>query len=1599
MNKAIGWRGAWLRLLPALLLAAAGAEALAGPADLEGALAFNISGDRITVEIERIANNTRDTTTGTLYVTVWMTTGTELGRGWRVARHRITGSSNGTLGPGQYFSGIRWTLPYQAPPAGTYYVHFFTSQHPAPNTVLDSYTFTNPVEVPGGPADIEGRVSYRIDGDTITVEIERIANNTASTTTGTLHVTVRMTADRDLHTRGHRVARHRITGSSNGTLGPGQYFGDIRWTLPYQAPPSGTYYVHFYTSQHPEPNTVLDSRTFADTLDVGGGGVGDDHGNSRSAATVVSVPGMASGRIDPADDEDYFRFSLTSDGGFVARSTGDLDTVGTLYDAGGTALATNDDSTDAGFNFRIEETLAAGTYYVAVQSFQGRTVGDYELHLSLEGSGSPDLVVESLSASAGEVAPGERFTLTASVRNRGDAESPAATAAFYSESGERTLLDEHSIPALAPAGAERVELRLAAETAPGTYAYAVCVAAVAGESNTSNNCATPVSVRVQELSVAKATPAAGNALGDFNGDGKADVLMRHGGTGQWHYYPMDGRAVLPGAGAVDLPPDLAIAVAGIGDFNGDGRDDVLMRRANGTWHYYPMNARRILAGRGEVPLESDRAWSVAGIGDFNGDGKDDVLLRHRDSRWHYYPLDGRRVLPGAGPASLTPNASVTVAGIGDMNGDGRDDVLVRRANGTWYYYPMNGRRILAGRGEARLESDLAWSVAGIGDFDGDGKDDVLLRHSDSRWRFYPMDGRRVRSGAGAVGLTPNASVTVAGVGDMNGDGRDDVLVRRANGTWYYYPMNGRRTLAGRGNVERLTSDTAWAVAGAGTAAAAAERLSIAADAGAAVQPFETVSLTLRGGAVGADHDILVDLSGTGGFNAEDTIEVAPVRDAAGRLLLAAPLAETLAEGNTERRFAVRVRERSGDAEDALSNTLTLALGETIVPANLAGHPTIVLEVILETLYESLDDPLLTVEAGAIEPGRSVRTASALGLSTAYSDAQAAALLESLFGVSLVAPSASGERANPAWIEGGGALARRQIERKNALVRCKALTADALCDAFQRLFNCAGDAITGFGSGSVNADSLDQCARSGAEAVVEGFDDYAGKIRSVGNFLRRGAPRLARRLGFGKPPAQQLLDLNATVSQVIGLNKTQRVIAEGAEGLRETWEAMRDATKALTEGNAELVTEAEQEIAANGVDDAERDAYFALVDEADHHQSDAAAFDDLEDVYTGAADVVEALGRPAEGGGGTSAGATCGANYEEFPVDDKTSTCVWNSLVEWNCYAGSRQVSHPDLGDANACLYYSLDFFQPDGTCRENYANVTFLGRETCRWAELGADKAAWYTLEKEEGVKSPQTPPSGAGGAPGESFRDCDTCPPMVSVPAGSFLMGAPESEPWSRDDERPQRTVSIPSFAMGAYEVTFAEWDRCVAEGGCGGYSPDDEGWGRGDRPVIIVSWDDAQLYVAWLSRKTGETYRLPTEAEWEYAARASTTSPFNTGGTISSQQANFDGRSGYPDGYNEGGLFRWQTVPVGSFASNAFGLHDVHGNVWEWVQDCFGSYGNAPSDGRAAEGGGCSDRVLRGGSWFSEPWFLRSANRDGVGSGYRDDGVGFRVVRTLAP
>ncbi len=248
----------------------------------------------------------------------------------------------------------------------------------------------------------------------------------------------------------------------------------------------------------------------------------------------------------------------------------------------------------------------------------------------------------------------------------------------------------------------------------------------------------------------------------------------------------------------------------------------------------------------------------------------------------------------------------------------------------------------------------------------------------------------------------------------------------------------------------------------------------------------------------------------------------------------------------------------------------------------------------------------------------------------------------------------------------------------------------------------------------------------------------------------------------------------------------------------------------------------------------------------------------------------------------------------------------------------------------------------------------------------------------------------------GDTFAEGPDLPTMVVIPAGSFMMGSPSSEPRRDGDEGPQQWIRIrDAFALSQYEVTFRQWDACVSDGGCS-HRPDDEGWGRGNRPVINVSWDDIQEYIAWINDRTDGGYSLPSEAQWEYAARAGTTTPFWTGQRISTEQANFDGDYTY-NGSREG-TYRRRTVPVGSFEANPWGLYDVHGNVWEWTQDCWvGNLAGHASDGRANLDGDCSVRVLRGGSWSNEPKNLRSANRGRNTTTKRLINNGFRLLKTL--
>jgi formylglycine-generating enzyme required for sulfatase activity len=326
------------------------------------------------------------------------------------------------------------------------------------------------------------------------------------------------------------------------------------------------------------------------------------------------------------------------------------------------------------------------------------------------------------------------------------------------------------------------------------------------------------------------------------------------------------------------------------------------------------------------------------------------------------------------------------------------------------------------------------------------------------------------------------------------------------------------------------------------------------------------------------------------------------------------------------------------------------------------------------------------------------------------------------------------------------------------------------------------------------------------------------------------------------------------------------------------------------------------------------------------------------------------------------------------------TDVQEAAQAWNVVKDSRRVDEVEAfirryGDT---FYGDLAKTRLKDLKAQAAIALKMLERETERLAMLEQEQAE--AAKKRAEAKDDVTP--------GRVFRDCSECPEMVVVPAGSYMMGSNDF-----DDEKPVHKVTIAKpFAVGKFTVTFAEWDACVTAGGCK-HTPEDQGWGRSTRPVINISWDDATKgYVPWLNRKTGKTYRLLTEGEWEYAARAGITTAYSWGDDIGQANANCNGCGSQWD--NE------QTAPVGSFQPNAFGLYDMHGNVWQWVQDCYhDKYQSAPTDGSAWVTS-CTDagrRVDRGGSWYNGPRTLRSAHRDGRLAHDLYHFQGFRVARTL--
>jgi formylglycine-generating enzyme required for sulfatase activity len=321
--------------------------------------------------------------------------------------------------------------------------------------------------------------------------------------------------------------------------------------------------------------------------------------------------------------------------------------------------------------------------------------------------------------------------------------------------------------------------------------------------------------------------------------------------------------------------------------------------------------------------------------------------------------------------------------------------------------------------------------------------------------------------------------------------------------------------------------------------------------------------------------------------------------------------------------------------------------------------------------------------------------------------------------------------------------------------------------------------------------------------------------------------------------------------------------------------------------------------------------------------------------------------------------------------------------------GSRAViPPPQTPGATQDSAYDLAFWESIRNSRsaaeyraylDAYPNGRFASLARTREQEYRAGPTAPAAPAAVAAVAAPPAASQPVAGAP---QRDCAGCPELVAIPAGSFQMGSNDLYEF----EKPVHPVTIRGFLLGVREVTFEEWDLCIDQGGCN-YRPDDRGLGRGKRPVTDIHWNDANAYLAWLSARSGKPYRLPTEGEWEYAARAGTTTTYPWGQALVKDRANCLGCNDQKRG---------SAVAAGQFPANAFGLYDMAGNAAEWVADCWSeNYRSAPRDGSAFTVGGCRERVLRGGSFNNDPRYLRSAARFKYEADVRFYTNGFRVAR----
>ena len=541
---------------------------------------------------------------------------------------------------------------------------------------------------------------------------------------------------------------------------------------------------------------------------------------------------------------------------------------------------------------------------------------------------------------------------------------------------------------------------------------------------------------------------------------------------------------------------------------------------------------------------------------------------------------------------------------------------------------------------------------------------------------------------------------------------------------------------------------------------------VVADGPSSVRPLQTISLSVPGGLGESDYTVLMDLSGTGAFGDNDTIEVEGLTTDKDEILTASPMRQALAERNTGGRLALRVRR---EADGALSNVLRLSIEDIRIPTDLSGFPAIMLETILKAIYSGVGDPLLEAEAASIQPGLATKSARTLGLDLSVADVQAEAVLQALLGIqvtALVADPSSVPASSVATPTVSRAALRdvhtsASRDAGKIFLACRAAltligSEPKVCSAIANISTCYDEVTTG-GRTEGDLDALDNCSAGVFDHMssrdwknVVPVPSPAGVLRAktVSNVTQHLLRKLPAR--SHKAAATALSHANSVNAQVGRYHKLTRVLDDPQDarpgdrhytydatgrrvptkrGTRIPFDTLVALIKATTRDAPEQTSDVQRDYRDRSLGDEEKAAVWGIVEESDRHRREAETIEDHEGVYTGEQDPRDAIGNDPDDG--RAVGSSCKTGYREFVIEeDKVSTCVFESLVEPRCYPGSIRRQVPNLGDSNVCLYYPRDFYQPNGMCRQNYADVLFQGQRTCRWAELGPNQAAWYTLYK-----------------------------------------------------------------------------------------------------------------------------------------------------------------------------------------------------------------------------------------------------------------------------